>query len=353
LIAVRPLARSAVITAIVVLAVTTLASAVTPVGEWTPFDGGPDAVCADGSAVNYLERAADPGRVVLYFEGGGACFSAATCAFEGEENSYISSSEVTPEAMADRGGIFDASNPENPLADCSFVYVPYCTGDVHLGNKTTDYSADLSVEHRGFVNATAALDHLVETHPDATDVVVTGSSGGSVPTPLYAGLAADVLPGARIVTLGDSSGVYPDDPVLNAFVGSMWGSMDAIPDWPETEGVTVREWSIPGLYRYAGWHAPGVTFARFDYAHDDVQAFYGGLVGVAADELVTLIDQNETDTEAAGVEVASYTAPGTRHTILGMDAFYELEVEGVRFVDWFTDLVGGDTPADVHCTDCD
>jgi len=290
---------------------------------------------------------------VLYFEGGGACFSAATCAFEGDDKSYISSSEVTPEALADRGGMFDAANPENPLADYSFVYVPYCTGDGHLGNRTTTYSADLTVEHRGYVNGTAALDHLVSGFPDATDLLVTGSSGGAIPTPLYAGLAADALPDTRIVSLADSSGAYPDDSVLNALVGSLWGSTQAIPDWPETEGIGVREWSIPGLYRYAGGHAPEVVFARFDYAHDDVQAFYGGLVGVPADELVALIDRNEAEAEAAGVEVASYTAAGTDHTIIWSDAFYGLDVEGVRFVDWVTDLVAGAIPDDVHCLDCD
>ncbi|MGD8684851.1 MAG: pectin acetylesterase-family hydrolase [Chloroflexota bacterium] len=320
--------------------------------EWTPFAEDSDAVCANGSEVNYLERRADPTRVVLYFEGGGACFSAATCDFDGPQKSYVSSSLATPGFLEERGGIFDLDRPENPLADHSFVYVPYCTGDVHLGNAATDYGPDLVVEHRGYPNGLVALDHLVETYPQVQELLVTGTSAGSVPTPLFAGLAADRLPEARIVTLGDGSGAYPDDPVLNGLIGSLWGTEQALPDWPEVDGATVRDWGIPRLYRYAGRHAPEITFAKFDHAFDETQAFYAELVGVDADELVALIDENEAVIEAEGVEVASYVAPGSDHTILGRDTFYELEVEGVRFVDWVADLVRGETPPDVHCRDC-
>ena len=320
--------------------------------SWEPFGVGSETTCADGSDVGFLERRADPRKVVLYFEGGGACFSTATCGFDSPEKSYLSSSEATADLMADRGGIFDRTNAENPLAEYSFVYVPYCTGDVHLGTRTASYDDRLTVEHKGYLNASAALDHLLASYPDMTDLVVTGVSAGSIPTPLFAGLAADAVPDARIVTLGDGSGAYPDEPALNAFIGSLWGTAAIIPDWPVTDGITLREWSIPGLYRYAGLHAPAVTFARFDYAYDEAQVFYAGLVGVGADELLTLIDRNESEIEAAGVELASYTAAGTDHTILWRDELYELEVEGVRLIDWVADLVRGDTPPDVRCGDC-
>ena len=109
---------------------------------------------------------------------------------------------------------------------------------------------------------------------------------------------------------------------------------------------------MPGLYVTAGRHAPNVTFARFDHANDEAQVFYTNLVGVPADDIVKLIDDNEADTEASGIDVASYVAPGTAHTTLGDAGFYELEVGGVRFVDWFSEVVSGDTPPDVHCIEC-
>ena len=49
------------------------------VGEWQSIPGGPDCECSDGSPFEIWERPADPTKVMLYFEGGGACFSAETC----------------------------------------------------------------------------------------------------------------------------------------------------------------------------------------------------------------------------------------------------------------------------------
>lgn len=320
--------------------------------EWTPFGAGSGAVCADGSAVNYLEHVADPARVVLYLEGGGGCFSAETCAFDNEDQVYFAQSLATPEWLSQRDGIFDLEDPRNPLAGYSFVYVPYCTGDIHVGNATTAYAPDVVVEHRGYPNGLIAVEHLASSYPEATDVVVTGISAGSAAAPLYAGLVADALPDARIVSMADSSGGYPDIPELNGLVGSLWGTTAAVPDWPETAGITAREWSLPGLYGVVAAHAPEMVFGAFDHAYDGAQVFYAGLAGLDADELLTLIEENAARIEADGAEVAHYIAPGDGHTILDSDAIYDLEVEGVRFIDWLTELIERGTPADVRCADC-
>ena len=60
------------------------------------------------------------------------------------------------------GGIFNFDNPLNPLRDYSFVVVPYCTGDGHLGNAVTDYGDGMVVRHNGFVNANTALAEAVD-----------------------------------------------------------------------------------------------------------------------------------------------------------------------------------------------
>ena len=111
------------------------------------------------------------------------------------------------------------------MADYTFVYVPYCTGDVHLGNLTREYSPDLTVEHVGMVNGDAALSYLAENFPDAEQVVVAGESAGAIATPVYAGLVSDLLPDAQITVYADGSGAYPDDPALNAGIGGLWGTL--------------------------------------------------------------------------------------------------------------------------------
>jgi hypothetical protein len=311
---------------------------------------GGDCQCADGSEFSFWVKQADPTKVMFFFQGGGACFSADTCNFASPTYKTTTGASDDPSGL---GGIFDTSNPDNPVADWSVVYVPYCTGDVHIGNAATDYGDGLTVQHKGYVNGTAALDELVARFPDAEQVLVAGESAGSVPTPLYAGLVSDRLPDATITVMADGSGAYPDSPPINALVGNLWGTMDAVPDWPENAGVTPETWSLPGLFVKAGEHAPDIAFARHDYAYDQTQTFFAALVGVAADDLVTLIDANEDEIETAGVELDSYIAPGSSHTLLGKDDVYTEEVDGVRFIDWFSDLLAGRPVDDVHCTDCE
>src|SRR4029453_13371863 len=137
---------------------------------------------------------------------------------------------------------FDVADERNPFADYSVVVVPYCTGDVHIGNATTEYTADLTIQHKGYVNGTAALDHLAATFPGATDVVVMGESAGSIASPLYAGLVSDRLPKAQITVVADGSGSYPDARRFNNLI-TAWGAGNALPDWAKGAGRSPNHWS--------------------------------------------------------------------------------------------------------------
>jgi hypothetical protein len=69
-------------------------------------------------------------------------------------------------------------------------------------------------------------------------------------------------------------------------------------------------------------------------------------------KLLAVIDANEAAIEKAGVELHSYTAPGDGHGIFEYDAFYELEVNGEKLVDWVTRLIESKSIDDVHCRKC-
>jgi Pectinacetylesterase len=315
---------------------------------WQHVAPGGDCECSDGSEYSFWVREADPSKVVLFLQGGGNCFSAETCAADGYDRT-VDPEEDDP---ARNGGIFDFSDERNPFADYSVVNVPYCTGDVHLGNAITDYEPGVTVHHKGFVNGTAALDHLVTAFPGATDVVVMGESAGSVATPLYAGLVSDRLPDARITVLADGSGASLDSPDLNARLVAAWGAETTIPAWPENAGLTAAQWSAQQLFIQSGLHDAGIVFARHDYAYDEQQSGAASYFDLPATDLLSLIDANETHIEAAGVNLRSYVAPGDGHTVLSDGAFYSEEVNGQSLVDWVTRLIAGEPVDDVHCVDC-
>jgi Pectinacetylesterase len=313
---------------------------------WERVVPGGDCQCSDGSEFNFWVREANPNRVVLFLQGGGGCFSAETCA--PDSDLYLTSITEAPEWE----GVFDFEDERNPFADHSVVYVPYCTGDVHIGNATTKYAPGLTIQHKGYLNSTAALDHLAATFPGATDVVVMGESAGSMASPLYAGLVADHLPDARITVLADGSGAYPEVPDIMGRVGDVWGTENAIPDWPENTGLTAEQWSLPGLFIQSGRHDPEIVFARHDYAYDENQEYRLPLAGIPVRDLLLLIDANESHIEGAGVNLRSYIAPGDEHTVLTDVRFYTEEVNGQSLVNWVTRLIAGEPVEDVHCTNC-
>jgi Pectinacetylesterase len=329
----------------------------TPAEEsaWEKVVPGGECMCADGSEFAFWERPADPTKVVFYLDGGGACTDATTCALTGinGESDFYNWSVAGEDPGFPGGGILDASRVDNPFAGYSFIYVASCTGDADLGDVTREYSQNLTVEHNGFVNGTAALDYLAEHYPDAGQVVVVGNTGGSVAAPVYGGLVTDLLPDAQVTVFGGGSGHLPDDADLNAeILGELWGVYDTMPDWEVNNGLTERAWGFPRFWIQAGLHDPDIVMARFDYAFDPNAARVLESFGVAESTL-EVIDANEAAIEAAGVVQHSYVAPGTGHRILELDEFYELEVNGVRLVDWVEALIAGDPLDDVHCDDCD
>jgi Pectinacetylesterase len=319
--------------------------------EWEKIVPDGDCQCADGSSFAFWVREADPTKVVFYLDGGGACWDATSCAFTSAESTTYDWN-LAGEDPAQEGGIFDLSNPDNPFAAYTFVFVPYCTGDVHLGDITREYSPELTVEHNGFVNGTTALAYVTENYPDADQVVVVGLSAGSAAAPVYAGLVSDALPDAHVAVLADSSGAYPDDPALNVEILGQWGTFETMPDWEVNAGLTAREWSIPRFWIQAGVHDPDIVLARFDHAYDEVQTLFMELAGLDPSNLVASIDANEAAIEDAGVLQHSYTAPGHNHGIVVGDEFYEMEVNGVTLVDWVEAVLTGEPFPDVHCDDC-
>ena len=110
-----------------------------PDNAWHKIETGGRTLCADGSDYYFMVRKGDPEKVVLYFQGGGACWDAYTCSNpidSVEPNFYYKS--ILPR-FTNNEGIFSPDNPENPVKDWTIVAIPYCTGDVHLGNTDQHY----------------------------------------------------------------------------------------------------------------------------------------------------------------------------------------------------------------------
>jgi hypothetical protein len=148
---------------------------------WVPI---PEMRCSDdspaGLVVNFTAQSRD---LVIFFQGGGACWNGPLCALQKAELAPmgpdpLATFNADPEHA--QSGIFDRADASNPWRRSNFVFVPYCTGDGHIGNKVGDYGAYGQIHHVGYANVTAAIKRIVPTFRDAPNIVVAGFSAGGI-----------------------------------------------------------------------------------------------------------------------------------------------------------------------------
>src|SRR5690606_7056406 len=111
----------------------------TAAGTWE-YEVVEGASCGNGSPLGVAVQRSDASDdVLLYFAGGGACWDAASCfalraAVHIDED--VGEGVVLAEAQAPEVRVFlDRDDPSNAFPNASYVYVPYCTGDLHAGTQ--------------------------------------------------------------------------------------------------------------------------------------------------------------------------------------------------------------------------
>ncbi len=338
---------------------------------WNTITPGGSTTCSDGSPFRFFVRKADPTQLVFYLQGGGGCWNAETCVSRRPTyrrtaiEEMRSASGTEPEAFVAHG-IAAFNHPENPFADHSFVFVPYCTGDVHIGDRDAVYEVpatedeparEVTIHHRGYTNGRAALDWTYDHFLGPEMVFVSGSSAGSAASPVYARHFAENYPNARVTALADCSGGYRNLPRrAGSRAHESWGALAALSHFENMSEVDSNSFSYRALYIQAAKAHPEVMFARYDTAEDRLQILFLEISGANVDDgMQPLLDANEADIDAALAgqdNHRSYIAPGELHTIMLRPQFYTYESDGVKFRDWVAALAAGEPVSDVHCGDC-
>lgn len=327
---------------------------------WNTLEPGGETMCSVGTPYSFHVLPGSQDDVLVFFNGGGACWFGEACDVSVEPNIHVPVADTELNDPRDGNGIFDLDNDENPFLGYTMIFVSYCTGDVHLGAGPTTYeitagdeTREVTVFHNGYVNSMSALNWLFDNIDAPRQVAVMGSSAGSIASPFYAGIVAEQYPDARIVQLGDGAGSYRETvaPLI------AWGTLEILPDWPEYEDETIETLSFVDFY-VANTRFDNMVQAHYDSAEDETQYGFNAILG-ATDPLLELIELNRDEIRAEVDAFYTYTAGGPVHTILRGPWFYEYEVEGVRFVDWVTALLEGDMDmvediaCDVESGECD
>ncbi len=322
--------------------------------SWSEVGMDKPCQCSDGSNYSVWHRDASQTHVVLYFQGGGACWNDFTCVVPGgtyktDTGEWDNPTSRTQES-SNAGGIFNFANHDNPLVDYSFIFVPYCSGDIHVGNNNVTYEHG-EVQHRGHLNAMSGFELMKSLYPNAEEIFVTGSSAGSIPATLYAMKSAMDYPDASVSAFNDATGGLVSLETID--LDMLWSINETMSDFSLDGLVSFNNLSSADLVIVPAMQNLGIKFARYDNAYDNTMRYFNGLLDNPPFDYNEQIRISENEIEEAGIDISGFIAPGDGHTILGGSGFYELEVEGHSFLEWFTSFVEGGQPEDVHCNeDC-
>jgi len=329
------------------------------------------------AAFHFWAKRGSVNKLVVFFEGGGACWDSATCSLPITANSQpgapgLYKAEILASDDPTRlSGIFDLTDARNPVKDWSMVYVPYCTGDIHSGSKSTGYTSILNgqpftIEHRGADNFRLILRWMRDNFDTATDqVLVAGSSAGGYGAVTHFPAVRDAWPGARAAMLDDAGqGVAPDS--FQAPRNNNWNFQLSAAVY----GANPQSTPIGETVKRLADKYPNDRFAQYTTATDLVQMqFYdiqiNGLTGTQGTACTGWINGM-----LAGLQInqqasnfRSYVAAGTTHTLLrgtspdaaGVPLFFrEASAAGVLFTDWLAALLSptGSGWVNRTCTNC-
>jgi hypothetical protein len=319
-----------------------------PDGDWTwvPIEG---TRCMNDTETGIgVNLSATSPNVVIFLEGGGACFNAFTCFTVAHQGGYGPSDFASTVRSYGGDGIFDRTDTSNPVRDWNFVFVPYCSGDVFAGLTETGASGRVQV---GYHNMGLVLARLVPTFMDADKVLLTGSSAGGFGAAWNFDRTQQRFGDTEVILLDDSGPPMADEwmkPCLQQRWRDSWNLDATMP----ADCTACRGADGGGISNFSVYLAEKYPTRRF------------GLISSTQDEIIRTffgIGETETCNDPARMRANVFTAglldlrdrllaphtnfrgfliPGTQHVWLG-DPLSDTTAGGVTLAAWMTALIEG------------
>ena len=307
---------------------------------WTKhtFDreGGAGPICIAGTEYSAFTRRGNPSKLLIFQQGGGACW---------QDFYFCNILAEDQEPPGPRQGIFDFDSKDNPFADYSIVYMPYCDGSTFSGdNDVLDPNFPFGPVrfHRGLRNQSAAMDLAKETFPNAKRITVAGSSAGGVGAAGFAPFLARLIYGnnAKLTVFNDAGPV-----AINLFDTGAIAARAM--DWqfgkfyPASctncddmgQGTEIIKWRLANdqTIREAFYSTDGDATNRF-FMQVPTQALYRGLLLSEHSLINWLYPDRYKNFIVSGDD---------SHTALQTPLFYLQDANGVPLNEWTDDFLIG------------
>lgn len=326
--------------------------------SWNVIYPGGKTICSRGDKYMFAVHPGTENKLVVDFEGGGACWTDASCGFATALFKERAEDSLKYIQQGYSEGIYDRKNPQNPFKDWFHVFVPYCTGDIHWGDAVTTYGSGATafdIRHKGAVNARAVLKWISDNFGGPEKIFVTGCSAGSYGSLLWAHHLIKAFPQSKVYQFGDSgAGVVTKNFLKDSFPN--WNALQATPDWIPTmdpSKVDLLQKDMAYLYTSSSNAYTDHIFTQYNTYADKTQVTYFQVMGGGTAE-------QWTDGMIASVDSIIKTAPGFRafldegdkHCIIPYKELYTAEVNGKKLVDWLQDMVDDKPIQNERCATC-
>ncbi len=302
--------------------------------NWVPF---PDSSCSDGSATGIGVNPGSGPDLVFFLNGGGACASGVTCfSLHTAVLGPFGAAEFAVQAASVSGSILDRALIGNPFADATLVYVPYCTGDVHGGDRVVTYSDGPggTMHHTGHANALAFLKRVAATYPTPRRLVVTGSSAGGFGTLVNYVDIRSYYPAAQGFLVDDSGPPLESDggPLIQEGFQN-WGIADVL---DPLCGAGVCEADLSKGLEALVQKYPADRFGLLSWNADPT---ISGFYFITQADFTTGLLKMTSDVIDPATNAHAFIAEGQAHTMLGHPG--TVSQNGVPLLTWLAEEVGG------------
>ena len=252
-------------------------------------------------------------------------------------------------------GVFNTTNPTNPVARWNHIYIPYCTGDLHGGARENVSIPGVAgkqyfVGHRNIRND---LELLAPYFHESEDVALVGASAGGFGVLVNYPQVVEAFNGRSVAALVDSAPIIPESAIkTSCFERKVIQTFDLqLPDrCPKC--ADPLNGGLINLYNYLSQTYPQGRFA-FASADADLAGvvLYNGESLTCGGSGVNIFNYRFSlyalRDKYIGHEWATYLPGGIQHTMTQSDAlFLERKFRGVSAAEWLG-RINGKTPSHI------
>lgn len=304
-------------------------------------DGGNGPICIAGTPFSAFTRKGNPSRLLIFEQGGGACWQ------DFYNCNVLSEAQEPPTA---RVGIWDFDSKDNPFADYSIVYMPYCDGSTFTGdNDVFDpaFGAAIGVPaavvrfHRGLRNQSAGMDLARSTFPNASRITVAGSSAGGVGAAGFAPFLARFLFGNQVhLTVFNDAGPITTNLAQVDDVAARAADWDFGKFYPASCTDCADDGDSTAIIHWRLDNDSTIREAFYETDSDLTNRFFLGLLGdQPAFRNLILTGHGALNATYPHRYKQFIVAGDTSHTALQSPLFYTQKANGVLLNEWASDFL--------------